>query len=695
MTIQKRDLFDIAPDKVLAYLFDRLPVGTAVIDRDFRLRRFNPTWAEFIDRYTPSVASDVIEGVSIFDLEPGTEEVLRSLFAPVFEGETVRQEGVRLESGGIVSYWDVVLVPLEVAGEVIAVLDVSLDATAHVASQQALLETVAKLRENEAHLRSMLDSARGYAIYRVAVDPDHPYLGRVIMVSPSIREVIGIEDPYDFTSWFTGVHPEDIDRITVANRRALDQGVPFDETMRFFDGRRQEWRYVHTVSHPIFDDHGRVTHFNGIIIDVTDQKQAEDTLARINQVLEQQVAERTQEINRQRQEEKQRRLESERRREVAESLGETLGVLNSGRPLPEILDYIVTSASHLMGAAICTLHHIDYQRAFVRIEASYGLPEELRDITGFPLLSSHADERILNKQPVAYSNEVLPSVDAALENKLDPRVWRWRRGLASAFRAFLAVPLVVAGEVYGSLAFYFVEPQTFNQETVDLAMALGEQAALAIDNASLRLQAEQTAVTDERNRLARELHDAVTQTLFSASLIADVLPRIWQRNPEMGQQKLEELRELTRGALAEMRTLLLELRPATLTESSLADLLRQLATAIVGRSRLRVDVQVEGGRPLLPDIQVAFYRIAQEALNNVVKHAGASQAVISLSFLPDCVELRVVDDGRGFDPAKENPNSLGLGIMRERAAKIGADFQIESVIGEGTAVRVYVCDELA
>jgi signal transduction histidine kinase len=248
--------------------------------------------------------------------------------------------------------------------------------------------------------------------------------------------------------------------------------------------------------------------------------------------------------------------------------------------------------------------------------------------------------------------------------------------------------LIVSGEVYGSLAFYFSEPRSFSQESVDLAMALGEQAALAIANAGLRRQAEQAAVASERNRLARELHDAVTQTLFSAALIADVLPRIWERDPEVGHARLEELRELTRGALAEMRTLLLELRPATLTETSLTDLLQQLAAAVIGRSRMQVTVNVEGEAPVPPDTQVALYRIAQEALNNVVKHAGATSATITLRLLPDCVQLAVSDNGRGFEPATVGVTSLGLGIMRERAATIGADLQIESIVGEGTTVKV-------
>ena len=155
--------------------------------------------------------------------------------------------------------------------------------------------------------------------------------------------------------------------------------------------------------------------------------------------------------------------------------------------------------------------------------------------------------------------------------------------------------------------------------------AIAGQLSVAVENAYLFEKAEDVAIAAERNRLARDLHDAVTQTLFSASLIAEVLPRIWERDPDEGARRLAELRELTRGALAEMRTLLLELRPATLTESSLAELLRQLAQAIGGRSRLPIALHIAGERALPPETQIALYRIAQEALNNVGKHAGANR----------------------------------------------------------------------
>jgi signal transduction histidine kinase len=184
----------------------------------------------------------------------------------------------------------------------------------------------------------------------------------------------------------------------------------------------------------------------------------------------------------------------------------------------------------------------------------------------------------------------------------------------------------------------------------------------------------------------------VSQTLFSASVIAEVLPRIYERDPEQGKQRLEELQQLTRGALAEMRTLLLELRPAALAEANLPDLLRQLGEAVAGRSRIPVDVQVDAAVDLPAEVGVALYRIAQEALNNVAKHSGAEHAHVTLRECGDdefpVFELVVADDGCGFDPDVVRPGSLGLGIMTERAETIGARLEVGSVPGEGTRVRV-------
>jgi PAS domain S-box-containing protein len=204
----------------------------------------------------------------------------------------------------------------------------------------------------------------------------------------------------------------------------------------------------------------------------------------------------------------------------------------------------------------------------------------------------------------------------------------------------------------------------------------------------LTQQAREQATAEERNRLARDLHDAVSQTIFSASLISDVLPRLWERDEKEGRKRLEEVRQLTRGALAEMRTLLLELRPDSLVEAELEYLLKQLGESITGRSRVPVTVNVTGRCNVPVEVKVGLYRIAQEALNNVAKHAGAKEAFIDLTCKPGKVALQVTDNGKGFNVRGIPPNSLGLNIMRERAREIKARLSIKSRPEMGTTIKI-------
>ncbi len=203
----------------------------------------------------------------------------------------------------------------------------------------------------------------------------------------------------------------------------------------------------------------------------------------------------------------------------------------------------------------------------------------------------------------------------------------------------------------------------------------------------LAQQARERAAAIERNRLARDLHDAVSQTLFSASLIADVLPKLWEKDEAEGRKRLEEVRQLTKGALAEMRTLLIELRPAALLEAKLDHLLKQLGESITGRARIPVTVSVRGEYSLPAEVKVVLYRVAQEALNNIAKHSEATAASVTLVYDKNRVTLTVSDNGRGFDPKSTPLNSLGMGIMRERTRQIGARLAVRSEIGKGTTVR--------
>jgi signal transduction histidine kinase len=255
-------------------------------------------------------------------------------------------------------------------------------------------------------------------------------------------------------------------------------------------------------------------------------------------------------------------------------------------------------------------------------------------------------------------------------------------------RAEIAVPILAGEKLVGVLGITAGESQPLDEEDLLAAQTLADQLAIAIENSRLYEHAHELAASRERQRLARDLHDAVSQTLFSVSLIAEVLPRIFERDPEQGRARLEELRQLTRGALAEMRTLLLELRPAALAEANLPDLLKQLAEAVVGRARIPVDVEAaEACLDIPTDVRIALYRIAQEALNNVVKHAGATKASVRLDCTDQGLELTVEDDGSGFSETA-GVGKLGLSIMRERAEAVGARIEVTSQPGRGTSVRV-------
>ncbi len=203
-------------------------------------------------------------------------------------------------------------------------------------------------------------------------------------------------------------------------------------------------------------------------------------------------------------------------------------------------------------------------------------------------------------------------------------------------------------------------------------------------NAELYGQAQALAVMEERQRLARSLHDAVNQSLFSAGLIAEVMPRLWERDQDEARRSLEDLRRLTRGAMAEMRALLAELRPSTLTDSNMSDLLHLLGNALSGRTNIRVSVTAPEELTLPADVQVAFYRVCQESLFNIAKHSKASQVDIVLKEEEALIELRVRDDGQGFDPQQRNPGHYGLGMMEERAESVGAMLSVTSQPGQGT-----------
>lgn len=264
--------------------------------------------------------------------------------------------------------------------------------------------------------------------------------------------------------------------------------------------------------------------------------------------------------------------------------------------------------------------------------------------------------------------------------------------LLEGMRSWMWVPLAVKSRIIGGVGVAHEKQDHFTPHHADLALSVANQAAITMVNAELYGHAQELAVLEERQRLARNLHDAVNQSLFSAGLIAEVLPRLWDRDQEQARSSLEDLRKLTRGAMAEMRALLAELRPSTLTDAELGDLLRLLGNAFTGRTNIPSTVTVKGEGVLPADVQVAIYRVSQEALNNVAKHAAAKSVEIILQHEESGIELTIRDDGKGFDPDQIESGHYGLSMMRERAEAVDAQLSIASQPGKGAELIIHWSD---
>ena len=261
-------------------------------------------------------------------------------------------------------------------------------------------------------------------------------------------------------------------------------------------------------------------------------------------------------------------------------------------------------------------------------------------------------------------------------------------------RSWIGVPLMVRNEAIGALALDTNQPSFYDEEDGQTVLAFANQAAVAIENARLYDRSREQDILQERNRLARELHDSLSQALFSMVLNAEAANLFFDSEPTRAREQITLLYETANAALKDMRTLIFELRPADLEQEGLAAVLTKHAKLIGDRHGLRISVDVKGQRRLPLNIEKALYRIAQEALNNVVKHANATEATITLSSQDNWVSMTVEDNGIGIEPGTNKPNTLGLASMTERAEQIGGDFSIgRSSEGAGTIVTVRVPTE--
>ena len=375
--------------------------------------------------------------------------------------------------------------------------------------------------------------------------------------------------------------------------------------------------------------------------------------------------------------------------------------------LDAVLDRLVHAARELAGARYAAL----------------GIPDE--DGTEFDqfLHAGMSDDLVAELGPLPRTHGMLGAILADAKPfrtddiTKDPRFRGWWPDAHPQMRSFLGVPIVAKGDVIG--AFYLTEkegapdrgdggfadrrrrspssrgrPSSFDESDERLITVLAAHAAIAIENARLFEASRELSVIEERNRLARELHDSMTQNLFSLALTAEAAAELVHADPVRAELEIDRIRALARETQAELRSLVFELRPPRLEDDGLVATVGKDLDVLARAHGMKADLRVHGAPELGSSVELELYRIVQEALNNVVRHAGADSVTIDMD-APDGdgrVAITIRDDGAGFDPGARTirERRLGLTSMRERAEGLGGTFIVESAPGAGTTVRVEV-----
>jgi signal transduction histidine kinase len=369
--------------------------------------------------------------------------------------------------------------------------------------------------------------------------------------------------------------------------------------------------------------------------------------------------------------------ELQRRLAESESYGRVLVSLLQKTVLEQVLDTVCTEAQGLIGATGSAILLLTDQ---VWLEVKHRLGQPLAVIERLPVDGSLAGQVVRKGEPVWLNDPML--FEGA-------QVYQWPADLT----ALLALPLHVNGGIIGVLD-VVNKAGGFTEEDVRVMSVFANQAAMAIEHARLQQQAEQMAVLEERQRLAREMHDSVTQSLYSVTLYANAAAlALAAGKAEVAASYLTELQETAQEGMRDMRLLIFQLHPPILESEGLVAALQARLAAVEERGGLQTHLRVEGERRLPISVEEDLYWIAQEALNNVRKHAAARHVTVHLHFTAATTRLDVIDDGVGFDledARADGRGSGGLRSMAERTERLGGKLTYQSEPNQGTRLTVEV-----
>jgi len=381
----------------------------------------------------------------------------------------------------------------------------------------------------------------------------------------------------------------------------------------------------------------------------------------------------------------------------AASLAQAAAAAAAGADLQEMLRTLAQAGLEATSAIAVALDLVDAEDKVIRSGGRAGMPPGYAEaITA----CSAAGARVPDIEQL-YAGRPIVFPDGRQLLGEDPKFEALLKALAPLdWQACMYVFMNYRGTVVGDVAAYFPAGISGPTEAeMSFLAGLADHAAVAVANSRLLGQAQRAAALEERARLARELHDSVSQALFSMTLHARAAEKALGRSPAARADPaaakaagdIAALRELTTTALAEMRALIFEVRPDALAEAGLVTALTRQSAALAARSGINVTVTGPPERlPLAVGAEEQAYRVALEALHNAVKHSQASHVSVTIANLGDTIEVAVADNGAGFNPAATSPGHLGLRTMRERASQIGATLELQARPGEGTTVRLRI-----
>jgi PAS domain S-box-containing protein len=450
------------------------------------------------------------------------------------------------------------------------------------------------------------------------------------------------------TSYARLVHPQDHELVRSALRTALREKRPFQSTYRILTQAGDE-KWAWEQGRGVYSPDGDLVAVEGFVTDATERVLAQ-------RMLEQQVADRTRELR---------------------ALYDVMVAAGASLDLRTVLDRSLSQVLRVMRCEVGAIHLLSEGGETLCMAASQGVP-------------SHIVEQ---SQVVPRGEGLVGWVVEHSSPVVIPTLMESPRPLLAlpthANQGYVGVPVRAKGQVLGVLSVIGEPGRCFSEAEVSLLASIADEVGVAVENARLHEQAQELAVVRERERLARELHDSVTQSLYSLTLLAEAGQRlVGAGERERVGEYLGRLGEISQQALKEMRLLVYQLRPLVLKREGLVGALQERLDAVEKRAGVDARLLVKGTVSLSAPVEDELYRIAQEALNNALKHAAPSTVRVIISANDGRVSLVIEDNGRGFNPQSAGNGGLGLVSIRERAQKLGGSLQVTSAPGKGTTVRV-------